>query len=230
MHKGRVLVVDDEANARTALAELLKEEGYTVETAADGFKALGKLEDFTPGRPLVKPSVRRTPAVKGMPRSRWLAALGVRYPKDKEEEFVVELRDVYYRYYGASLSEIDPLKVIREAFQLIYAMNLRLPSRYLLLDRAIATVGSVGIELYPDFNVFEVARPYARSLLLERFTSLVPWPVTFIDPAPAIARRVSDLRGPAASGSPPSPTRIVFTSGIAPSPTLAAALARFGIN
>jgi ubiquinone biosynthesis protein len=47
---------------------------------------------------------------------------------------------------------------------------LHLPTRYLLLDRAIATLGSVGIELYPDFNVFEVARPYARGLLLERFT------------------------------------------------------------
>src|SRR5690242_6847121 len=48
-------------------------------------------------------------------------------------------------------------------------MNLHLPTRYLLLDRAIVTLGSVGIELYPDFNVFEVARPYARGLLLERF-------------------------------------------------------------
>ena len=28
---------------------------------------------------------------------------------------------------------------------------------------------SVGAELYPDFNVFEVARPYARDLMLERF-------------------------------------------------------------
>jgi ubiquinone biosynthesis protein len=59
--------------------------------------------------------------------------------------------------------------VIREAFQLIYSMNLQLPTRFLLLDRAIATLGSVGIDLYPDFNVFEVARPYARGLLLERF-------------------------------------------------------------
>ncbi len=99
-----------------------------------------------------------------------LADLGVRYPKEREQEFLAELREVYYRYYGASLAEIDPIQVIREAFQLIYAMNLHLPTRYLLLDRAIATVGSVGIELYPDFNVFEVARPYARSLLLERFT------------------------------------------------------------
>jgi ubiquinone biosynthesis protein len=99
-----------------------------------------------------------------------LADLGVRYPHEREEEFRAELREMYYRYYGASLAEIDPLQVIREAFQLIYAMNLQLPTRYLLLDRAVATVGSVGIELYPDFNVFEVARPYARGLMMERFT------------------------------------------------------------
>jgi Transposase DDE domain len=35
-----------------------------------------QLVDFTPGRSLVKPSVRRTPAVKGVLRSRWLKALG----------------------------------------------------------------------------------------------------------------------------------------------------------
>jgi DNA-binding NtrC family response regulator len=45
---GRVLVVDDEVNARTALAELLREEGYDVEMAADAFKALGKYESFAP--------------------------------------------------------------------------------------------------------------------------------------------------------------------------------------
>ena len=46
--KGRILVVDDEVNARTALAELLRDEGYEVETAADAFKALGKYADFAP--------------------------------------------------------------------------------------------------------------------------------------------------------------------------------------
>jgi DNA-binding NtrC family response regulator len=45
---GRILVVDDEVNARTALAELLREEGYEVEIAADAFKALGKYEAFSP--------------------------------------------------------------------------------------------------------------------------------------------------------------------------------------
>src|SRR5205085_321764 len=106
--------------------------------------------------------------VDALPRR--VADLGVRYPKDREEEFLAELRELYYRYYGASLAEIDPLQVIREAFALIYSMNLQLPTRYLLLDKAIATLASVGAELYPDFNVFEVARPYARRLVRERFT------------------------------------------------------------
>jgi DNA-binding NtrC family response regulator len=48
MQRERVLIVDDEANARTALAELLRDEGYLVETAADGFKALPKLEELEP--------------------------------------------------------------------------------------------------------------------------------------------------------------------------------------
>jgi DNA-binding NtrC family response regulator len=46
--KGRVLVVDDEVNARNALTELLRDEGYAVDAAADGFKALGKMADFAP--------------------------------------------------------------------------------------------------------------------------------------------------------------------------------------
>ena len=106
--------------------------------------------------------------VEAIPRR--LASLGVRYPKEREEEFVAELRAIFDRYYGASLAEIDPIQVIRETFALIYRMQLTLPTRFILLDRAIATLGSVGIELYPDFNVFEVAKPYARELMIERFT------------------------------------------------------------
>jgi DNA-binding NtrC family response regulator len=45
---GRILVVDDEVNARTALSELLRDEGFEVEMAADAFKALGKYEAFDP--------------------------------------------------------------------------------------------------------------------------------------------------------------------------------------
>jgi DNA-binding NtrC family response regulator len=44
----RVLIADDEPAARSALGEMLREEGYEVQTAADGYKALGKIDEWTP--------------------------------------------------------------------------------------------------------------------------------------------------------------------------------------
>ena len=66
-------------------------------------------------------------------------------------------------------------------------------------------------------------------LLLAHFVRLAPWPVTWIDPAPAIARRVTELVGAAADRPPPAPARAVFTSGRPPAAPLAAALAGFGV-
>lgn len=43
-----MLVVDDEVAARSGLAELLRDEGFCVRTAGDGFKALGVIEEWTP--------------------------------------------------------------------------------------------------------------------------------------------------------------------------------------
>ncbi len=106
--------------------------------------------------------------VDALPRR--LYDLGVRFNKAQEEEFRIELREIFYRYHGASLGEIDPLQVVREAFGLIYRMQLRLPARFALLDKTLATLGSVGTELYPDFNVFEVAEPYAAELVARRYS------------------------------------------------------------
>ncbi len=109
-----------------------------------------------------------TENVDALPRR--LAELGLRYPPEQEGELREAITDLYYRYYGSNVSNIDPLEVMREGLDLIYSLNLRLPSRFVILDKAIATLGAVGVELYPDFNVFEVARPYARQLLAERFS------------------------------------------------------------
>jgi two-component system NtrC family response regulator len=44
----RILVVDDEQNARDALRSILSEEGYVVEEAANGEEGLAKLSTFLP--------------------------------------------------------------------------------------------------------------------------------------------------------------------------------------
>lgn len=43
---GRILLVDDDPEAREMLGEFLVDEGFVVETAADGRSALGKLDGF----------------------------------------------------------------------------------------------------------------------------------------------------------------------------------------
>jgi ubiquinone biosynthesis protein len=101
---------------------------------------------------------------------RRLRDLGVRFNSEQEEEFRLELREVYYRYHGAALGDIDPIEMIREAFTLIARMHVRLPTRFALLDKTLATLGSVGAELYPQFNVFDVAEPYAQELMAQQLS------------------------------------------------------------
>lgn len=69
-------------------------------------------------------------------------------------------------------------------------------------------------------------------LLLPRFELLAPWPVTWIDPAPAIAKRVLHLLG----ASPPEPDRMskpvraIFTGGEGVSTALRHSLASRGLR
>jgi glutamate racemase len=78
-------------------------------------------------------------------------------------------------------------------------------------------------ELAPCF-VGNIDEPSARTdtvvlacthypLLIDRFTALAPWPVDWIDPAPAIARRVADLLKPADRDADDAGAEMIFTSG-----------------
>lgn len=68
-------------------------------------------------------------------------------------------------------------------------------------------------------------------LLLPRFHALAPWPVTWIDPAPAIARRVTQLIGHPVPGheADENETMAVFTSGAGISAALRDALQNKGL-
>jgi two-component system response regulator HydG len=48
MKPARLLVVDDDATAREGLREFLVEEGFDVQTAADGLEALDAMREFAP--------------------------------------------------------------------------------------------------------------------------------------------------------------------------------------
>lgn len=66
-------------------------------------------------------------------------------------------------------------------------------------------------------------------LLLPRLQRLAPWPVEWIDPAPAIARRTAELLGPAMPRPGHASTLAVFTDGARLSGPAHIALASFGL-
>ena len=70
-------------------------------------------------------------------------------------------------------------------------------------------------------------------LLLARFARLAPWPVAWIDPAPAIARRVdhvlSEALGLPRTGRVAGPGSALFTSGKPQPAPIFAALGRYGL-
>jgi len=80
MSKQRILVVDDEQNARAALRTILTEEGYDIAEAADGEEGFAKLRDWGPD--LVLADVR-------MPRMDGLALLAKAKESGSDATFVM---------------------------------------------------------------------------------------------------------------------------------------------
>jgi len=66
-------------------------------------------------------------------------------------------------------------------------------------------------------------------LLLDSFERLAPWPVRWLDPAPAIARRAVELVGPATGEKHNDLAPAIFTSGKSATAGFRAALQGFGL-
>ncbi len=113
-----------------------------------------------------------------------------------------------------------------------------------LAETAMAgeTVGdcAVAAEISPCFVADGAARTDCvvlacthYPLLLDRLERLAPWPVNYIDPAAAIARRVDSVlgaRGFPRGGETGSSGSAIMTSGRVSTPALDATLARFGLS
>lgn len=99
---------------------------------------------------------------------RRLHDLGVRYPRDREQELADQLASVLARYGGQAMGDIDARALLAEVFETVYRMHLTLPTRWVLLDKTLATLAGVTLEVSPDYNVFASARPYVEAITADR--------------------------------------------------------------
>jgi glutamate racemase len=97
-------------------------------------------------------------------------------------------------------------------------------------DAIAAEIAPCFVEAYGRRTDIVVLACTHYPLLLDRLDRLALWPVKFIDPAPAIARRVVELLGSTASAAGQPQALAVFTSGRLPNSALAAALAGYGLG
>jgi predicted unusual protein kinase regulating ubiquinone biosynthesis (AarF/ABC1/UbiB family) len=72
------------------------------------------------------------------------------------------------QYHGITLGEARDLNVsdvAHELEDLFYSQPFRIPSQFAFSGRAIGTLSGLATGLAPDFNLFEVALPYAQQFL-----------------------------------------------------------------
>jgi DNA-binding NtrC family response regulator len=119
MHKANILVVDDEPSARTPLVDLLKAQGYAVETAGDGFKALGRVSSFGPELVLTD---------FNMPGMDGIELL------EKLKEHDPELPVVLMTAYGAVETAVNAMK--KGAFDYLQK-PLNLDELFIVIERAL---------------------------------------------------------------------------------------------
>jgi ubiquinone biosynthesis protein len=100
---------------------------------------------------------------------RGLESLGVRYSSEVRGDLVRDLREFLNKYSGLSVGEVTLGQALSELIALARRYRLRVPPVFPLLTKALVTAEGVARAIDPTINVYEVARPYARRLLLERY-------------------------------------------------------------
>ena len=100
--------------------------------------------------------------IPGVKRS--LKRLGIQWAPSVDEAVTEAVEEAFSRYFDTSLRDVDLGLLLRQVFDIIYSLRLSLPTRFLMLDKAVLTLEGVISQLYPDLNLFEFAEEYTGEL------------------------------------------------------------------
>ena len=165
--------------------------------------------------PAIKPAAERT-------RTNMISVLGT--PGTVARDYTQNLIAQFAAHCSVTLVGSTRLAGLAESF----------------MHGASVSDAEIAAEIAPCFKEADGRRTDAVALacthyplLVDEFKRLAPWPVEWIDPAPAIARRADRLLaerfGADAPATGSATRRIIFTSGARPQPPLDATLARYGL-
>lgn len=100
-----------------------------------------------------------------------LDRLGMLLPSADRRQ-IVRAVQVLLRYtYDRTVSEltaVDTQAIFDEVEHLIRDLPFQIPQDLIYLGRAVSLVGGMATALYPDFNLFAAARPFARQIIVQQ--------------------------------------------------------------
>jgi predicted unusual protein kinase regulating ubiquinone biosynthesis (AarF/ABC1/UbiB family) len=100
-----------------------------------------------------------------------LIGLGFLAPGADAERIGGIVADVFKRKLNLKLSEVRFRDLTYDLAPVVYEHPITTPARFTYLIRALMTLEGISIVMNPEFNFFDVARPYVRDFLFKRESS-----------------------------------------------------------
>jgi ubiquinone biosynthesis protein len=102
--------------------------------------------------------------------ARLLYKVGVPDERINLHRFRADIHDILDRYLGLKLSEVSSTTLLHELTEMALKYKIKIPKEYAVLSKASATTEGILRQLDPDLDVAQVALPYAKQLLIDRYS------------------------------------------------------------
>ena len=101
--------------------------------------------------------------------ARLLYKVGIPDQRINLHSFRTDIHDILERYLGLKISEVDSSSLMRDLIDLALKYKIKIPKEYAVLSMASGTTEGTIRVLDPDLDVVQVALPYAKQLLFDRY-------------------------------------------------------------
>jgi ubiquinone biosynthesis protein len=101
--------------------------------------------------------------------ARLLYKVGIPDERINLHQFRTDIHDILETYLGLKISEVDSSSLMRDLVDLALKYKIKIPKEYAVLSKAAGTTEGTIRVLDPDLDVAQVALPYAKKLLFERY-------------------------------------------------------------
>ena len=98
------------------------------------------------------------------------AVVGLTEPTRRIDRNALEdqIFDLIDRYADRAIETVDVGGLFGELVDVVVSNGLRIPTNLLLMTKALITIEGIGLQLYPEFNMIEMLRPFVGRIVRDQ--------------------------------------------------------------